>query len=450
MGVGPCGLNLLKEILARQPSSRISLEQTPLLPWQHRAGSPGIKQRIARWKAAGQEQFIGDMAAFYLPYVEDAIACEPGIRVVCLKRGRDEIVAAFSQVLNESSPLPINHWAEKPGPDWYHDPLWTQTYPQYDSQDRTDGIARYWTEYYEQTDELAHRYPDNVMVIDAMDLTSADGVRQVLDFVGIDRQQQIIVTGQRPPQAPPIAATGSPSPRYKDPLDPRKCVVLVPFIGTIVEECEQALKELERRGYQVWRVAGYAAIDQARNQMATGALMQGFEETFWIDSDIGFHPDDVDKLRRHRLPIVCGIYPQKGKRTFACEFAPGTQRVTFGGEGGLLEILYAGTGFLLIRREVYSTLQTELKLPVCNERFDRPMIPFFEPMVRPTEDGHWYLAEDFSFCERARQTGFKVHADTSIRLWHIGNYRYGWEDAGLEQVRHESFALNATAKIDGS
>ena len=44
--------------------------------------------------------------------------------------------------------------------------------------------------------------------------------------------------------------------------------------------------------------------------------------------------------------------------------------------------------------------------------------------------GYWYLGEDYSFCERARQCGYKIMADTSIRLWHIGEYAYGWEDAG--------------------
>lgn len=449
MGAGQCGLDLLKEILGRQPSSRITLEQSPLLPWERRAGSPGIKERITRWKSLGAEQLVGDVAAFYLPYVEEAIESEPGVRVICLQRDRDEVVRAFSQVLNETGPLSINHWAQTPGANCYHDPLQTQTFPQYETQDRAEGIARYWDEYYECAAELARQYPDNVIVFDVNKLTSPDGVRQILDFVGIDRDQQVVVTGQQARQVPPpVEATNSPTSRYQDPLDPRRCVVLVPFIGSIHQECDEALKELERRGYQVRRVGGYAAIDQARNQMATDALVHGFEETLWIDSDISFHPDDIEKLRRHRLPIVCGIYPQKAKRAFACEFAPGMQRVTFGDQGGLLEILYAGTGFLLIRREVYAAIQQKLKLPVCNERFDRPMIPFFEPMVRPADDGHWYLAEDFSFCERARQSGFKVHADTTIRLWHIGTYRYGWEDAGLAQVRHDSFSLNAKPEID--
>ena len=49
------------------------------------------------------------------------------------------------------------------------------------------------------------------------------------------------------------------------------------------------------------------------------------------------------------------------------------------------EILYAATGFLHVRREVYLTIQQKLDLPVCNERYGRPSIPFFQPMVHPID-----------------------------------------------------------------
>jgi len=223
--------------------------------------------------------------------------------------------------------------------------------------------------------------------------------------------------------------------------DPRRCVVLVPFVGSIVPECEAGLRELERRGYPVRRVGGYAAIDQGRNQMATDALAEGFEETFWIDSDIGFHPDDVATLRRHGLPIVAGIYPQKGARRLTSHVLPGTPRLVFGQGGGLVEIRYAGAGFLLVRRAVYETIRQRLDLPVCNARFGRPMIPFFQPLLHPDGAGHWYLAEDFAFSERARRCDYPVVADTSIRLWHVGSCRYGWEDAGIDRTRYGSFTL---------
>lgn len=113
-------------------------------------------------------------------------------------------------------------------------------------------------------------------------------------------------------------------------------------------------------------------------------------------------------------------------------------------DGGLIEILYAGTGFLHVRRQVYLDVAQKLRLPTCNERFDRPTFPFFLPMVKPIEDGHWYLAEDYAFCERARQCGYTVQADTAVRLWHVGNYRYSWEDAGREAPRFDDFTLNLT------
>ncbi len=175
--------------------------------------------------------------------------------------------------------------------------------------------------------------------------------------------------------------------------------------------------------------------------MATDALAAGYEETFWIDSDIDFHPDAVDRLRSHGLPIVSAIYPRKGARAVGSQLLPDVTKITMGIGGGLVEILYAATGFLLVRREVYQTVQQRLALPTCNEHFGRPMIPFFQPMVHMSPAGPWYLAEDYAFCERARQCGFKVMADTSIRLWHIGEYSYGWEDAGLERPRHDSFVF---------
>jgi hypothetical protein len=221
--------------------------------------------------------------------------------------------------------------------------------------------------------------------------------------------------------------------------DPRRCAILVPFASHIVPACEEGLIELQRRGYEVWRVGGYANIDIGRNEIVTKALAAGFEETFWIDSDIEFDPASVERLRAYGLPITSGIYVRKGARALGSQTLPGMTKLGVGTGGGLCEILYAATGFLHVRREVYTTIQQKLALPVCNEGFGRPMVPFFQPMIRKYEGGHWYLGDDYSFCERARQCGYKIMADTSIRLWHIGEYAYGWEDAGLDRVRHDSF-----------
>jgi len=226
------------------------------------------------------------------------------------------------------------------------------------------------------------------------------------------------------------------------PPDPNTCVILVPTTGNIVPDCESALQALERKGYKVWRVRGYSAIDQGRNQLATDAMGQGFDETFWIDDDVAFNPIDVDRIRCFDLPICAGVYPKKGKRELACHILPGTQKMLFGKKGCVQEVKYTGTGFLHVRREVYESMHQQLELLTCNAGFGSPMIPYFQPMIVDTDKGPWYLAEDYSFCERARRCGFKIMVDTRVRLWHVGSYKYGWEDAGIERERYGDFTLN--------
>ena len=448
MGAGQCGLSMLSQILSRQPSTRVTHAQPPLLPWKKQPHAPGICERLQRMAASGQEERIGDVASFYLPYVEEAIEAVPDIRIICLYRPREEIVAAFCRELDRSSQLRVNHWAKEPVPGWYHDPFWTRCYPQYDTHDREEGIGHYWDEYYTTAEKLARRNPGNVRICDTAAFTTEVGVREVLTFAGVPQTGQVLVIGRQMPRErsaaghAPAHSSGAAQISKEDTHDRRKCVILVPFSGFIHQDCDNSLKELERRGYPVRRVGNYANIDIGRNQMATDALRDGFEETLWIDSDVGFHPDSVERLRSHSLPMVCGIYPKKGNRAVACHVMPGTPAMVFGEQGGLVELKYAATGFLLVRREVYLQIQSRLNLPMCNERFGEPMIPFFHSMLHPHEDGYWFLGDDYAFCQRAQEAGIRIFADTTIRLWHIGMYRYGWEDAGIEPARFSTFTLS--------
>ena len=101
----------------------------------------------------------------------------------------------------------------------------------------------------------------------------------------------------------------------------------------------------------------------------------------------------------------------------------------------MIEILYAATGFLHTRREVYEAIRERCNLPTCNAQRGKPSVPYFMPMVIDTDRGSWYLGDDFSFSHRAREAGYKVYADTTVRLGHIGRYAFSWEDAGGSNQR---------------
>lgn len=460
MGTGQCGLKFLSDLLSAQPDTYVTHEDVPFLPWQPsekkevecEASSLSITSRLARWRKKRSQGRIGDVASFYLPYVEEILKIEPCCRMICLQRPKEEVIQAFQLDLQRSSSRPTDHWRKEPPTGWYRHPRRIEMYPKYDVSTRREALERYYDEYEARAAHLAACFPEQFQIFDPQEWETEKGVRKVLDFAGIPKLEQKILTGSQAPLSEELLPEESLVKRWKaecKPLPPSHCVVLVPFSGSIHQECEESLKELERRGYPVRRVSGYSAIDQGRNQMATDALLDGFEETLWIDSDIAFHPDDVERLRSHQLPLVAALYPKKGRRALASHMPPDTTSMTFGKQGGLIEMLYVGAGFLLVRREVYLTLQERLHLPVANERFGKPMIPFFQPLIRSIEDDSWYLAEDYAFCHRARTCGYSLFADTRIRLGHIGLYPYSWEEVGIEHPRYASFTLHFVPSPQG-
>lgn len=222
-------------------------------------------------------------------------------------------------------------------------------------------------------------------------------------------------------------------------LNRSKCVVIVPVYRDVEPRCEESLQKLERLGYVVWRKRLGAQIDFIRNRLATAALDEGFSEIMWIDSDIAFPFDAVDHLRDLDLPFIGVGYPKKGENSFAFNYpAP---KVVFGDEGEIVEVRYLPTGFLYTKREVYETMIERLKMPLCNTMFGEPQYAFFQGIVVPHEGGHWYVPEDFAFCERARQCGYKILMDNRIRLWHIGGYGYSWEDSCGDRQRYKTFTV---------
>jgi hypothetical protein len=215
-----------------------------------------------------------------------------------------------------------------------------------------------------------------------------------------------------------------------------RCIVMVPYRDHVEAACEQSLRGLETLGYTVRRSDASAAIDRARSELATQALSEGYEEILWIDSDISFEPESVDRLRGHGYPLVGALFAKRGIAGFGCRFLPETTELTLGEGGGPTPVRYLGTAFLLTHRTVYQDVARLFDLPVCNTPSEAPAVPYFLPMViRDPEVGFWYLSEAWSFCERARQAGHTVMVDTSIRLWHLGRYGYGWEDVGAPVQR---------------
>ena len=105
-----------------------------------------------------------------------------------------------------------------------------------------------------------------------------------------------------------------------------------------------------------------------------------------------------------------------------------------------LEVARAGTGLMVIRRGVIETLcerHRELHYRAdANDRADGlvadHLVALFQPMIDP-DSGH-LLSEDYAFCRRVRDAGFRVFVAPWMQTTHTGPARFAGSLADLAQL----------------
>jgi hypothetical protein len=220
----------------------------------------------------------------------------------------------------------------------------------------------------------------------------------------------------------------------------QSCVIIVPSPRIVDQGFEEALFELQRRGYPVWRPKDRTGV---QNVMAVDALSAGFSEQMWINPAVLFHPNDVDRFRTHAVPLVCSAFAIPGKRGMDCDFLPDVTSVRFGLMGDLIEVKSSSLGFALIHRGVFEAIRHKHQHDIGAT----PVIPFFSGSKAPN-DSEW--EDGIGFCAQARECGFKVMVDTVVRTWRVAPYPYGWEDAGGRLARFPDYTLNISEPLRSS
>ncbi len=203
-----------------------------------------------------------------------------------------------------------------------------------------------------------------------------------------------------------------------------KTVIIVPVAHRIEPATDECLRQLEKRGYTVWRKYGFSAIDQGRCALAQEALDAGFDAIFWIDSDIAFWEYDVDNLINSGYDFITAPYTVKGWPSLTTEFKEDLSHINMGEHGRIYEVNYAATGFMYTHRRVYEEIVKHYnmsKVKIWGGQYN--VYPVFFPHIGEENN---YLGEDFAFCHRARTAGIKIYSDTRVRLSHIGNFSYSF------------------------
>lgn len=159
-------------------------------------------------------------------------------------------------------------------------------------------------------------------------------------------------------------------------------------------------------------------ITRARMAAVAEFLKTRYRCLLFIDGDIEFEPVEVSKLWNLDAPVAVGAYPMKQVGVPTGAWVDG-ELVDLRDLEGPTAVDYAGTGFMMVKREVFERLM-ELHPNWEHETKQGAGWGFFQD---PLEDGI-HLSEDYFFCKRAREAGFEITLEPSIRLKHWGMHGY--------------------------
>lgn len=227
---------------------------------------------------------------------------------------------------------------------------------------------------------------------------------------------------------------------------------------------------------QLYFLFNESLITRARNYCVDEFMRSGATHLMFIDSDIGFNPQDVLALLalmtdESPYDVMGGPYPKKCiswekiKQAVDKGVADDNPNVlekfvgdyVFNPKGGSgqipigepCEVMEIGTGFMMIRRKTFEDYQKAFPHlwykpdHVRTEHFDgtREIMAYFDCIIDP--ESKRYLSEDYMFCYNVAKMGGKVWLCPWMQLQHVGSYIFGGSLADLAAI-----GAAATADVD--
>ena len=204
-------------------------------------------------------------------------------------------------------------------------------------------------------------------------------------------------------------------------------------------------------------------ISRGRNTLAA-KFLNNTESThlMFIDADIGWEPWHLLAMIDRDVDVIGGLYPMK---TMPIKWVVNGFEGAEQGEDGLQEVSKTGTGFMLIKRQVFEDMKAHPAVkPYKSDiglapELDQHMRTYFDTAVRENR----YYSEDWTFCENWRDMGGKVWVDKRVLLKHSGSYVFDYKtqkptyealkkvieaEGAVEQKAPEIVAENAPHDLD--
>lgn len=192
----------------------------------------------------------------------------------------------------------------------------------------------------------------------------------------------------------------------------KKILIAIPCMDMVSARFAQSLATLKKVGKCTVSFLIGSLVYDSRNKLAGYAIKTEADYILWIDSDMVFQPDTLERMmavldEHEEIDILCGLYFRRSTPFTPVLFSKLENKgndVEFEElktvPDELFEVAGCGFGCVLMRTDcLFDIASTE-------------------------QQGNWFTplanaGEDCAFCIRAREHGYRIFCDPTIDLGHM-------------------------------
>lgn len=167
--------------------------------------------KYAELQQMDKVRMIGDIAYYYLSYVDEILAVNQNVRFVCIKRDREQTVNSWisksaigrwrslkladwlkAKITRTPYYTTRNFWQEHDGSRYAPDPVWDSTFPKFEAANMREAIGKYWDYYYAEAEKAQARHPEHFRIFPIEKMSSPEGQNEMLEFIGVPEGERMV------------------------------------------------------------------------------------------------------------------------------------------------------------------------------------------------------------------------------------------------------------------
>lgn len=192
--------------------------------------------------------------------------------------------------------------------------------------------------------------------------------------------------------------------------------VAIPCMDQIPTEFFKNILTLKTPPHSAYGITVSTLIYDARNTLAQAAIDSECDRVMWIDSDMTFEPDIIERLSAdidEGRDFVSALYFTRKNPIKPVIFdTVGYKELPDG-----MKESYAGFYVSYPRNEIFEVKAAGFGVAMTTTKLLKDVFQHYGAPFTPIPG----LGEDISFCRHCEELGYKIYCDSRIKAGHIGN-----------------------------